>query len=165
MTENKYKEFSARLINAMKSEGYIASRSPSGICMKTLAKFAGASEQICRRYIRGDALPDHDKIVKIAHCLNISPGSLLFGESNSMNKAESSGRFMLDDDALYYVLKESHALFHEGSNEGEDYADFVMGLIQDTRAIDTSKDKVKKIINLALTSISSYKETKKKYRK
>ncbi|MBY0377336.1 MAG: transcriptional regulator, partial [Gammaproteobacteria bacterium] len=61
MVRGKYKKFSNRLIDAMKLNGYGASRSPNRICMKTLSKFAGASEQICRRYIRGDALPDYDK--------------------------------------------------------------------------------------------------------
>jgi len=82
MDKGQYQDFSKRLMEAMKAKGYLASRSPKGICIQTLAQFAGASEQICRRYVRGDALPDYEKITKIAHSLQISPGWLLFGEQS-----------------------------------------------------------------------------------
>jgi len=50
----------------LKDKGHTASRSPNGICIRTLAEFVGASEQICRRYIRGVALPDYEKIIDLA---------------------------------------------------------------------------------------------------
>lgn len=156
MTKGKYKKFSSRLIDAMKINGHGASRSPNGICMKTLSEFAGASEQICRRYIRGDALPDYDKVINIAACLNVSPGWLLFGEQEQSNVTHQSNH--LDDNLMHYILNKSHVLYLDDSGDMEDYADFVMGLIREVREIDTSKENLEKIVNLALGSISSYKE-------
>lgn len=75
--------FSHQLIVAMQRAGFHSSRSPSGICIKKLAEITNTSPQICRRYIRGEALPDYDKILKIAEALNVAPGELLFGELNN----------------------------------------------------------------------------------
>ncbi len=156
MTQNKYTAFSTRLIEVMKTRGHAASRSPSGICMQTLATFANASEQICRRYIRGIALPDYEKIKNIAHHLQVSPGWLLFGEDETSPTTDQTKQ--VDEDVLHYILKKSHHLYHKEMNNTDDYADFVLGLIRDIREIDTSKENLQKIINLAIRSISSYKE-------
>ena len=151
-----YKEFSERLIEAMKANGYTASRSPNGICMHTLATFADASEQICRRYIRGEALPCYEKVIAIAHHLQVSPGWLLFGEDSSpeMNP--------IDDSLLHYILKRSHHLYREETNQTDDYADFVVELLRDIREIEASKENLEKIIDLAIGSISSFKQKQKK---
>lgn len=160
MTKNKYKAFSNRLIETMKAKGHIALRSPNGICIQKLAQFSLASEQICRRYIRGDALPDYEKIKRIASHLEVSPGWLLFGEENT-NIANSTSK-QVDEDVLHYILKRSHHLYREETGNTDDYADFVLELIQNIREIDTSKDNLQKIINLAIHSISSYQEKRHK---
>lgn len=160
MDVKKYKDFSNRLTDAMKSNGYTASRSPSGICIQTLSKFAGASEQICRRYIRGDALPDYDKVKDIAQNLNVSAGWLLFGEQN-VAELQSQTK-TVDEDLLHYILTKSHYLYLKETGNTDDYADFVLGLIRDVREIDTSKENLQKIIDLAIGSISSYEEKRNK---
>lgn len=155
MASGKYKSFSSRLINAMKSNMHIAARSPNGICVKKLSEFAGASEQICRRYIRGDALPDYEKVIKIANALNTFPGWLLFGEEPVSNKQQPKA---IDDDLLHHILNKSHFLYKGEAVNTDDYADFVLELIRDIREIDTSKENLKKFIELAISSISSYKK-------
>ncbi|MGQ3891265.1 helix-turn-helix domain-containing protein [Legionella sp. CNM-4043-24] len=156
MATGKYKEFSTRLIDAMKSKGYVATRSSSGICVEMLSQFAGASEQICRRYVRGDALPDYEKIKNIAKYLGVSPGWLLFGEDCTPVIEK------IDDDLLHYILKMSHQIYQEEVGDTNDYADFVLGLIRQVREIDTSKENLHKIIKLAIGSISFIEE---KYQK
>ena len=160
MARGKYKSFSNRLVEAMKSNGHIASRSPSGICMTTLAEIADASEQICRRYIRGDALPDYDRVVRIAASLTVSPGWLLFGDQDLPEIALQPKP--VDDDLLHYILTKSFQLYREETGNTDDYADFVLGLIHDVREIDTSKENLHKIIGLAVCSISSFKEKRGK---
>lgn len=155
MTYGKYKDFSNRLIDTMKAKGLVASRSPSGICMKTLSNFAESSEQICRRYIRGDALPDYEKIMKIAKHLEISPGWLLFGESDHQKK--NTHAIPVDEELLHYILSKTHHLYREELNTTDDYADFVLELIRDVREINTSKENLQKIVILAINSISNYK--------
>ena len=80
--KSRYLEFTHRLVSSMKQAGFTDTRSPSGISVKTLADTLHVSEQICRRYLRGDALPDYDKIVTLARFLSVSPGWLLFGNQH-----------------------------------------------------------------------------------
>lgn len=160
MDNKKYKAFSKRLVDIMKSSGYAASRSPSGICMKTLSELTGASEQICRRFIRGDALPDYEKIIKLTNHLNVSPGWLLFGEKEPTTITQPAT--FIEDDLLRYILNKSHHLYREETENADEYADFVIELVRDVREIITSKENSLKIIDLAISSISSYKEKRKK---
>ena len=159
MANKKYKNFSLRLINAMIAKGHIASRSPSGICMKSLSEFANASEQICRRYIRGEALPDYEKIINLAKQLDISPGWLLFGEE----QINLSKNRELEEHLLHYILKHSHCLYPVSKNGNSDYADFVLGLFKEVYSIETSQDNLLKIIDIAISSISMFDDKNKKY--
>lgn len=159
MTKGTYQSFAMRLIQTLKDSGYIASRSPHGICVKTLAKFIGASEQICRRYLRGDALPDYEKIKKLANHLQICPGWLLFGKENCTTLMRNE----IDEVLLHYILKQSHHLYPVSQDNNDDYADFVLSLIKEVRAIDTSENNLLKIIDLAINSISSYEKKRKKH--
>ena len=157
MTTGKYNQFSTRLIEAMLANGHSTSRSPSGICMKTLSVFTGASEQICRRYIRGDALPDYEKISKLATNLKISPGWLLFGEEKMPRNVK------LEENVLHYILKHIHSLYPVSQMGHSDYADFVLELFREVRSIDTTENNLLKIIDLAIGSISSYEEKNIKF--
>lgn len=159
MNKGPHESFANRLIQTLKERGHTASRSPNGICVKTLAEFTGASEQICRRYVRGDALPDYEKIKQLSNYLQVNPGWLLFGEEGQVVPMKTE----IDEDLLHYILKQSHHLYPLTQNGNEDYADFVLGLIKEVRLIDTSKDNLLKIIDLAISSISSYKEINKKH--
>ncbi|RYW88290.1 transcriptional regulator [Legionella pneumophila] len=159
MSKGLYQSFANRLISTLKDRGYTASRSPNGICIKTLAEFTGASEQICRRYIRGDALPDYEKVNQLASHLMVNPGWLLFGEDDQKASKENE----VDEKLLHYILKHSHHLYPASQRSNDDYADFVLGLIKEVKAIDTSENNLLKIIDLALGSISSYEEKRKKH--
>ncbi|HAU0276341.1 helix-turn-helix domain-containing protein [Legionella pneumophila] len=159
MSKGPYQSFANRLISALKDRGYTASRSPNGICIKTLAEFTGASEQICRRYIRGDALPDYEKVKQLAFHLQVNPGWLLFGEDENATTKKNE----VDEKLLHYILKQSHHLYPISQGSNDDYADFVLGLIKEVKTIDTSENNLLKIIDLAIGSISSYEENRKKH--
>ena len=159
MANGPYQAFAQRLIKMLKDKGHIASRSPNGICIKTLSEFTGASEQICRRYVRGDALPDYEKVKQLAEHLQINPGWLLFGDEGY----PAPSNHQIDEQLLHYILKQSHHLYRYTSENNDDYADFVLGLIKEVRSIDTTKEILLKIIDLAIGSISSYEETRNKH--
>lgn len=159
MNKGPYQSFANRLIQTLKDKGYTASRSPNGICIKTLAEFTGASEQICRRYVRGDALPDYEKVKQLAQHLQVNPGWLLFGVDGDASPKKNE----INEILLHYILKQSHHLYPVSHASNNDYADFVLGLLKEIRAIDTSEDNLLKIIDLALGSISSYEEKRKKH--
>lgn len=162
MAIKKHKDFSNRLIDAMQKNGYSKSNSPNGICVETLSKIAGTSEQICRRYVRGDALPDYDKIIGIASALNVSPGWLLFGEQPSSNTNRDNS--IIDDELLYYIIHESFSLHHKNCHiDIADCTDFIVGLIRELEKIETtSKESLRRIINLALGSITTSMEKRNK---
>ncbi len=160
--KNRYLDFSHRLVASMKRAGHTDTRSPSGISVKTMAETMGVSEQICRRYLRGDALPDYDKVTTIARFLSISPGWLLFGnepEGFSTNDQTISMNAAL----LHYLLERSHAFYiMQTPEQTHDFPDFVLALINDISAIDAHPDTLKKIVDLAVSSISSFEERKMK---
>lgn len=156
MSDRQHQAFANRLIATLKNKGYLASRSPKGICVKTLAKFTGASEQICRRYIRGDALPDYEKIKQIAEYLQVNPGWLLFGDEGHSSPSNSQ----IDNSLLHYLIKKSHGLYQNSLNKNDDYADFVLGLLKEISSIETSRENQLKIIDLAIGSITYYEETR-----
>ena len=158
MPTGPYDSFANRLIQTLKDKGHSASRSPSGICIKTLAQFTGASEQICRRYIRGDALPDYEKVKQLSAHLQVNPGWLLFGDDPHTRKLNNNR----DETLLHYILKKSHSLYPSSQSNNDEYADFVLELIKEVRSIDTSENNLLKIIELAIGSISSYEEKRGK---
>lgn len=158
MSKELYQSFANRLIQTLKDKGHTASRSPNGICIRTLADFTGASEQICRRYIRGAALPDYKKIVQLAKHLGVNPGWLLFGEDGNKTTEQPT----LNETLLHYILKHSHHLYSPTVSSNDDYANFVLELAKEVSKINTSEENLIKIIDLALGSISSYKEQRKK---
>ncbi|HAT8692463.1 TPA: helix-turn-helix transcriptional regulator [Legionella pneumophila] len=158
MSKGAYQSFANRLMQTLKEKGHTASRSPNGICTKTLAEFTDASEQICRRYIRGDALPDYEKIKKLSKHLDVNPGWLLFGDEGLVTPKRNE----MDETLLHYILKHSHHLYPVSHGNNDDYADFVLGLIKEVKAIDTSENNLLKIIDLAISSISSYEERRKR---
>jgi transcriptional regulator with XRE-family HTH domain len=160
MSEVPYQSFANRLIQTLKEKGYTASRSPKGICIKTLALFTGASEQICRRYLRGEALPDYEKVEKLADRLEVNPGWLLFGR----DEATISKKSALEEKILHYILKHCHRLYPIFQDINNDYADFVLALFKEVRSIDTSDENLLKIIDVAIGSISLYEEKSKKHK-
>ena len=159
--KGSYKEFSFRLVSAMKRAGHAESRSSSGISVRTLADVMDVSEQICRRYLRGDALPDYAKVIKIAQFLKVSPGWLLFGDQNDVLIAENN-TLHIDEELLHYALEKSHVLYLQASDNSGDFPDFVLSLLKDISAIDANRDTLKKIIDLAVGSICSFEERKHK---
>jgi len=153
MAKLLHHDFAQRLAESMKQRGHVSTRSPNGICMRTLAQFADASEQICRRYMRGAALPSHDKIIRIAQALKVSPAWLLFGEITvEIDKSTE------DDDVLYYILTHSLRLYPQ--TKVEEYVDFIVSLIKEIRDIQTSKENLYKIVDLALGSLKSFQPNK-----
>ena len=54
-----------------------------GLIQRDLAKAAGITRQAFGRYLAGDAMPNKEKLEKIAAFLNVSPSYLMFGESES----------------------------------------------------------------------------------
>jgi transcriptional regulator with XRE-family HTH domain len=147
------KQFSVRLREAMIAAGFDSSRSISGVSVHDLATMTGYSVQICRRYLRGEAIPEPGKLIEIAEKLAVTPGWLLFGDSNlDINKAHS---LTINKPMLHYFLTKI-AFLYTNKNSIDDIADFLVALLASISQIHANDAQLKKIIDLALSSAKHF---------
>ena len=148
------KQFAYRLRDAMIAAGFNSQRSTSGVCIHKLAEITGYSVQICRKYLRGEAIPEPVKLVEIAAKLNVSPGWLLFGESHG-DSPLAKDKITISKILLYYMFTRAGDLYN-ASRLGEEVPDFLLELINDISQMNASEEQSKKIIDLALSSIKHF---------
>ena len=146
-------QFATRLHASMIAAGHGSSRSASGINIHALANLSGHSAQICRKYLRGQAIPEPIKLAEISAKLKVSPGWLLFGDSPLENKSKN---IALSKDLLHYIFIRASELYND-NRETMDIADFLIELVQDISQIDANEEQLKKIIDLSLSSIRHFK--------
>ncbi len=151
------KEFSNRLIKALKSKGLESFRSKTQVRISELSKVCGCSHQMARRYVIGDALPDIEILVKMAIWLEVSPSWLLFGEEGSVNKLESSDKVInIEEKLLEYILIRVAPLFSTKANPKELIA-YIIDIINDTNKITVDKPTLYKIVDIAIQSAIRFK--------
>jgi len=148
------KQFALRLRDAMLKAGFNSHRSVSGVDVEKLAEITGYSIQICRKYLRGDATPDNVKLIEIAKKLNVSPGWLLFGESN-FDSQSNPNKLSISKKLLQYILTEAQALYNASANR-TDLPDFILELIADIGQINATEEQSIKIIDLAVASAKHF---------
>lgn len=148
------KQFAQRLRDALIEAGFSSPRSTSGINIHKLAEITGYSLQICRKYLRGLALPEPAKLMDIAKALHVSPGWLLFGDSHrDQFIAEES--ICIDKKLLHYIFIQAKSLYNAPLSY-EEIADFLLELSNDISTIHASEEQSKKIIDLALSSVKHF---------
>lgn len=148
------KQFAYRLRDAMIAVGFNSQRSASGVCIHKLAEITGYSVQICRKYLRGEAIPEPIKLIEIAAKLQVSPGWLLFGDSHNDN-AIASDKITISKNLLHYIFTRAGNLYNASHSEDE-VPGFLLELIDDLSQINASEEQSKKIIDLALSSIKHF---------
>ncbi|TAL60849.1 MAG: XRE family transcriptional regulator [Legionella sp.] len=154
------KQFSYRLHEAMMAAGFHSPRSTSGINIHKLADITGYSVQICRKYLRGEAIPEPAKLVDIAAALQVSPGWLLFGDAHDDSYSKNA-RLNISKELLHYILKKSASLYNSHLNALE-VSDFLLDLIIDLSQINANQEQSIKIIDLALTSVAHFNHSQGK---
>lgn len=147
------KQFSYRLREAMQRANLTSSRSPSGVCINKLAEMTGYTLQICRRYLRGTAIPESTKLMEIAKTLQVTPGWLLFGDTPPA--LDLSHHVLIKKTLLRYVVTRAAPLYNE-KHQTEEVSDFLLSLIENASQIDADEKDVKKMIDLALNSIQQF---------
>ncbi|KTD14680.1 putative transcriptional regulator [Legionella gratiana] len=151
---NLAKQFADRLRDAMVAAGYNSQRSTSGVCIHKLSEITGYSLQICRKYLRGKAIPEPIKLVDIAAKLKVSPGWLLFGDPiNGPGIVED--KISINKNVLHYIFVKASSLYNSTLSEPE-ISRFLLELINDVSLINADEDQSKKIIDLALTSVKHF---------
>ncbi len=146
-------KFSKRLNALLQKEGYVSNRSKAGIEIGQLAKVAGVSYQMARKYALGMALPDYHIIPKIAKWLNVSPSWLLFGENEFViPEIKSTSLIEIETELLRYILNKCAVLFPK-SNDSEKIMNFIVGVIYDASHITADSKTILKIIDMMLSSV------------
>lgn len=148
------KQFAYRLRDAMIAAGYNSQRSTSGVCIHKLSEITGYSLQICRKYLRGEAIPEPVKLVEIATKLQVSPGWLLFGDSHN-DQQHSKDSVLISKNLLRYIFTQSSKLYNTDNLE-DDVPGFLLDLINDLSQINANEEQSKKIIDLAISSIKHF---------
>ncbi|KTC85130.1 helix-turn-helix domain-containing protein [Legionella brunensis] len=149
------KQFSYRLRDAMAAAGFNSQRSTSGVCVQKLTEITGYSVQICRKYLRGEAIPEPTKLIEIAAKLQVSPGWLLFGDSHN-DSGLRKDIISISKNLLHYILTQVANLYNASRFE-EEVADFLLDLITNISKINTNEEQSKQIIDLALSSIKHFR--------
>ncbi|WP_133131328.1 helix-turn-helix domain-containing protein [Legionella yabuuchiae] len=147
------KQFAERLRDSLISAGFHSKRSTSGVDIHSLAEITGYSSQICRKYLRGEAIPEPSKLIDIANRLNVSPGWLLFGDRQP--DCTSSAQVTIPKNLLHYIFMQASELYRT-SDSPHEIANFLMDLILDISQINANEEQSKKIIDLALTSAKHF---------
>ena len=153
-------QFALRLQPAMINAGHASQRSTSGIDIHQLVDITGYSAQICRKYLRGEAMPDPMKLHEIAKKLGVSPGWLLFG-----NEAENPAGFPhqylhIHKDILHAIFKKADILYkQEGCAIKR--ADYLVALAQEISELKVDAAQSNQIIDIALSSATHFHKTEK----
>lgn len=81
MIDSSRKAFARRLSDALRAEGYVSKRgAKSGVDVSPITAWAGVTREMARRYVSGQALPDPDRMAKIADALHRRVAWLRDGE-------------------------------------------------------------------------------------
>lgn len=147
-------QFSQRLKEAMLAAKFYAPRSTSGVSTHKLVEITGYSLQICRRYLRGEALPEPLKLMEIAKNLNVSAGWLLFGDEPAQTLT-SKDKIFINKNLLEYILSFAAGLYQK-SQRNEEVSAFLLNLINNLSKINAEEEEAKKIIDLALASVKYF---------
>lgn len=147
---NLIKQFAHRLRDTLIAENYCSTRSTSGVDIHRFAKMAGHSPQICRKYLRGEAIPELNKLVEIASKLNVSPGWLLFGDSHANHQAEEH-KITISKNLLHYIFTHANMLYQSERSHQDQLPNFLLELTKDVSQIAVNDEQSKKIIDLALS--------------
>jgi len=145
-------KFSERLNTLLQKEGYASNRSKAGVEITQLAKVAGVSYQMARKYVLGMALPDYYVVPKIAAWLKVSPGWLLFDEYEvAETELKSNPQIVIDVELLKYILNKC-IVFFPSINHPEKIINFIVSIIYDASHINTDPKTILKIIDMMLSS-------------
>ncbi len=147
--------FAERLRTSLMNGGYQSSRGISGVHVSKFASAIGYSPQICRKYLRGEAIPEPQKLYEIAEHLNVSPGWLLFGDSHATQDLQSN-KITISKNLLHHLFKHISELC--GPIPSPQYLpNFWLELTQDIQGLNTDEEQSKKIMDLALSSYKYFK--------
>ncbi|MDF1683896.1 MAG: transcriptional regulator [Legionellaceae bacterium] len=151
-------QFSKRLLDAMRASGHHATRSSSGVDVHALVEITGYSSQICRKYLRGEAVPEPNKLLEIAQALDTTAGWLLFGEAQAALTPPEN--YVLLNKALLHYLLTQAAPIYQTEPDNPEVPEFLTELADNISQISADEAQSKQIIDLALSSATRFHDVK-----
>lgn len=107
---NAKNDFSARLRAAMRNAGMPISGTALERAFNRKWDQTPVTVQAVSRWIRGDAMPRHDKLELLGKLLRVDPNHLLFGTSTPLSAAERRREW--DERATYAERETIEAFLH-----------------------------------------------------
>lgn len=154
MTKKKIafvEHFASRLHEAMRAAGHASGRSTSGIDIHQLVEITGYSAQMCRKYLRGEAMPEPIKLHEIAQRLGVSPGWLLFGHAIETTEKFPQTHIRINQHSLRTLFEKAEVLYQQQENTDQ-RTDFLMNLVRNISQANLSETQSHQMIELALSS-------------
>jgi transcriptional regulator with XRE-family HTH domain len=142
--------FAERLRSALMNAGFHSQRSTSGVNILKFAEAIRHTPQICRKYLRGETIPEPQKLTEIAQILNVSPGWLLFGDSHSRQDHENN-KITISKNILHHLFSHISQLCSQ-NNSSEVLPNFWLELTEDLQEFENNEETSKKMIDIALSS-------------
>ncbi|OGV34552.1 MAG: transcriptional regulator [Legionellales bacterium RIFCSPHIGHO2_12_FULL_35_11] len=152
---NLIEEFASRLKISLINANYDSNRSPSGVNISKFSQMVGYSAQICRKYLRGQAIPEPNKLAEIARKLNVSPGWLLFGDCHTKQQ-DAENKITINKNLLHYIFTHANNLYTNPIQNQESLPTFLMELTYNVSQIEANYEQSKKIVDLALYSVKHF---------
>ncbi|MFZ4077278.1 MAG: helix-turn-helix domain-containing protein [Legionellaceae bacterium] len=147
--------FASRLHEAMRTAGHASGRSTSGIDIHQLVEITGYSAQMCRKYLRGEAMPEPIKLHEIAQRLGVSPGWLLFGHATETTEKFPQTYIHINQHCLRTLFEKAETLYEQQKNTTQ-RTDFLMNLVHNISQTNLSEAQSHQMIDLALTSATHF---------
>lgn len=149
--------FSKRLVESLEKKGFTSTRSRSGVDFSKLAKAVDCSNQMTRKYALGQALPDAETVLKIAHYLDVSPGWLLFGENTTVSLEKTQSELIgIDYELLRYILTKIIPLVD--ANNTDEVINFTMDIVYDASHLNAELKTILKIIDMSISSAKRFQK-------
>lgn len=150
--------FAERLRISLIKAGYTSNRSSTGVDILKFAQFTQYTPQICRKYLRGETIPEPQKLSEIAQHLQVSPGWLLFGDSHS-SEANETHKITISKNILHHLFTHISQLCTP-QNSLDSLPNFWLELTEDLQEFNQNEERSKKIIDMALSSYKHFAQMK-----
>jgi transcriptional regulator with XRE-family HTH domain len=151
--------FAERLRSSLINAGYKSSRTQSGVNILKFASTINYSPQICRKYLRGEAIPEPQKIYEIAELLNVSPGWLMFGDCHAQQEHQSN-KITISKNLLHHLFIHISELCSPIPSP-QYLPQLWLELAEDIQELNTNEEQSKKIIDIALASLKHFRNKNK----
>ncbi|NDH08101.1 MAG: transcriptional regulator [Gammaproteobacteria bacterium] len=149
--------FAERLRTSLINAGYSSKRSSSGVDVLRFAELIAHSPQICRKYLKGECIPEPQKLHEIATHLDIAPGWLMFGDSHAKIDHQEN-KITINRNLLHHLFMHISDLC-KPITKNDYLPQFWLEITEDLQHFNTTEEQSKKMIELAFSPLKHLSES------